>query len=242
MDIKISDFEKLIQKYPEIKRGCIVDTNILFAGSYDFDSYNEWAGEVFEALHKNSIPVYTNMNVRSEFINLQRRVLIAEGLVSFYSQTSALLDGPLYEKLKKLKRRADEALRTESPLKVSESEINEYMALFGHEPLSDGPSSWTIFCKDFFSPYIDQVWPKAVKELKVNFLGTREIESKEFFERHPSWDNMIEILGESGIGSADAMILNLFKESTLPLLITADKAVRNTMLNSSFSGKYILSP
>jgi hypothetical protein len=38
------------------------------------------------------------------------------------------------------------------------------------------------------------------------------------------------------------MILNLFQESKLPLLITADKAVRNTMLNSSFHGKFILSP
>jgi hypothetical protein len=74
---------------------------------------------VFDVLQRNNIPVYTNMNVRSEFINLQRRVLIAEGLVSFYAQTSAFLDGPLYDKLKKLKRRADDALRNENPLKVS---------------------------------------------------------------------------------------------------------------------------
>lgn len=53
---------------------------------------------------------------------------------------------------------------------------------------------------------------------------------------------MISILGESGVGSADAMILNLYKESSLPLLVTADKAVKNTMLNSSFSGKFVLSP
>jgi hypothetical protein len=242
VDLKISDFDNSIQRHPELKQGCIVDTNVIFAASYDYDLYNEWAEEIFDVLHRNNIPVYTNVNVRSEFINLQRRVLIAEGLVSFYSQTSAQLEGPLYDKLKNLKRRADEALRLQNPLKVSESEINDYMALFGHEPLDDGPSAWTFFCKDFFSPYIDKVWPQAVKELKVNFLGTREIESKEFFDKHPSWENMIAILGESGIGSADAMILNLFQESKLPLLITADKAVRNTMLNSSFHGKFILSP
>jgi hypothetical protein len=50
---------------------------------------------------------------------------------------------------------------------------------------------------------------------------------------------MIAILGESGIGSANAMILNLFKESTMPLIVTADKSVRNTMLNSSFGGKFV---
>jgi hypothetical protein len=53
---------------------------------------------------------------------------------------------------------------------------------------------------------------------------------------------MITILGESGIGSADAVILNLFQESKLPLLITADKAVKNTMLNGSYAGKFVLSP
>jgi hypothetical protein len=116
------------------------------------------------------------------------------------------------------------------------------MELFGHEPPSNSVSPWTIFCKDYFSPYIDKVWPRAVKELKINFLGTREIESKEFFDKHPSWDNMIAILGESGIGSADAMILNLFQESKLHLIITADRAVKNTMLNGAFDGKFILSP
>lgn len=242
MELKVFDFDKSIQKYPQLKRGCIVDTNILFAASYDYDSNNEWAREVFDLLHRNNITVYTNMNVRSEFINLQRRTLIAEGLVSFYVQTSSFLDGPIYDKLKKLKRRADDALKNESPLKVSESEINEYMDLFGHQPFPDRASPWTFFCRDYFSPYIDNVWPNAVKELKINFLGTREIESKDFFNKHPSWDNMITILGESGIGSADAMILNLFKESTLPLLITADKAVKNTMLNGSFDGKFVLSP
>lgn len=53
---------------------------------------------------------------------------------------------------------------------------------------------------------------------------------------------MVAIRGESGIGSADAMILNLYKESSLPLLVTADKAVKNTMLNSSYRGKFVLSP
>jgi len=242
MEIKISNLESSLEKYPQLKQGCIVDTNLLFASSYESDLYNDWSEEVFELLQKNSIPVYTNMNVRSEFINLQRRVLIAEGLSKFYSDTSSFLEGVIYEKLKKIKRRGVDSATKGTPFKVSESEITEFMVLFGHEPFSDGPSGWTIFCRDYFAPYLSRVWPDIVKKLKINFLGTREIESGEFFDKHPSWDNMIAILGESGIGSADAMILNLFQESKLPLLITADKAVKNTMLNGSFDGKYILSP
>jgi hypothetical protein len=37
MELKVLDFEKSIQKYPQLKQGCIVDTNVLFAGSYDYD-------------------------------------------------------------------------------------------------------------------------------------------------------------------------------------------------------------
>ncbi|HXH74384.1 MAG TPA: hypothetical protein VNJ08_05440 [Bacteriovoracaceae bacterium] len=242
MEVKISDLEKSVEKYPELRRGCIIDTNVLFAGSYPSDTYNDWADDVFKTLNRLSIPSYTNLNVRSEFFDLHRRVLIPEGLVDFYDDLSESLDGKIYEKLKYLKRRAKDARDQGRPFKLNDSEIKEYMELLGHEPRPEGVSGWTAFCQAYFAPYITDVWEDAVKDLKVNFLGTREIESKEFFDKHPSWSNMIKILGDSGIGSADAMILNLFQESKLPLLITADKSVRNTVLNSSFIGKFILSP
>jgi predicted nucleic acid-binding protein len=242
MKLKISDFEESLQTFPILKQGCIVDTNVIFAESYPNDTYNAWAEEIFEVLRRNSIPVYTNMNVRSEFIDLQRRVLIPECLIGFYEDLSTELEEGLYKKLRELSKNAWNARTNGKPFKFNESEIKEYMRLIGHEPTSEGVSSWTGFCQSYFSPYIEKVWPAAVQKLNINFLGTREIESGEFFDNHPSWDNMISILGESGVGSADAMILNLFKESKLPLLITADKAVKNTLLNSSFVGKYILSP
>jgi hypothetical protein len=210
MEIKISDLEKLVEKYPELKRGCIVDTNVLFAGSYPSDIYNDWADDVFKTLNRFNIPAFTNLNVRSEFLDLHRRILIPEGLVDFYDDLSESLDGKIYEKLKYLKRRAKDARDQDRGFKLNDSEIKEFMELFGHEPRPEGVSGWTAFCKSYFAPYVTGVWEDAVKELKINFLGTREIESKEFFDKHPSWDNMIKILGDSGIGSADAMILNLF--------------------------------
>jgi predicted nucleic acid-binding protein len=70
MELKILDFEESLQRFPIFKQGCIIDTNVIFAESYPNDNYNAWAEEVFEVLHRNLIPVYTNMNVRSEFIDL----------------------------------------------------------------------------------------------------------------------------------------------------------------------------
>ncbi len=242
MELKILDFENSVEKFPALKQGCIVDTNVLFAGSYPLDIHNDWADEVFKTLNRLGIPVYTNLNVRSEFLDLHRKVLIPEGLVGFYEDFSESLAGKIYDELKYLKRKAKAATDEERAFKLNDSDIKKYMELFGHEPTGDGPSPWTVFCQSYFAPYINGIWEDVVQDLKINFLGTREIESKEFFEKHPSWTDMVAILGESGIGSADAMILNLYKESSFSLLITADKAVKNTMLNSSFSGKFVLSP
>ena len=51
MELKISDFEKSVEKFPTLKRGCIVDTNVLFSGSYPLDIHNDWADEVFRTLN-----------------------------------------------------------------------------------------------------------------------------------------------------------------------------------------------
>ncbi len=48
-------------------------------------------------------------------------------------------------------------------------------------------------------------------------------------------------MGKTGIGSADAMIVNLFRNSTLPIMITADKDVRDTVV-SLIDTRYVLAP
>jgi hypothetical protein len=52
---------------------------------------------------------------------------------------------------------------------------------------------------------------------------------------------MLEIVGRTGIGTADAMIVNLFEKSTLPIMITADGDVRDAVI-SVVSGRYIVAP
>jgi hypothetical protein len=56
MELKISDFEKSVEKFPALKQGCIVDTNVLFPGPYPLDIHNDWADEVFRTFNRLSIP------------------------------------------------------------------------------------------------------------------------------------------------------------------------------------------
>ena len=91
------------------------------------------------------------------------------------------MEGKFYEELKYLNRKAKAARDEERAFKLNDSDIEKFMDLFGHEPSVDGPSGWTAFCKSYFAPYVSNVWDNAVKNLKINFLGKREIDSKEFF-------------------------------------------------------------
>jgi predicted nucleic acid-binding protein len=56
---------------------CFVDTSILFSATYPLDKFNAESETVFESLAKNNRSILTNQNVRSEFLENHRRVLLA---------------------------------------------------------------------------------------------------------------------------------------------------------------------
>ncbi|MCO5143905.1 MAG: hypothetical protein M9962_12510 [Oligoflexia bacterium] len=242
MLLSVNELEGKLLEVPAIKTGCIVDTNIVFAASFPLDTNNEWSEQIFEILHRLEIPIYTNQNVRSEFIDLNRRVLVPEGLVDFYEDFSQDLSGEIESKLKSLKTRKAKATAENRTFKFSDNEIKEYMQLFEQETHSSQKNAWYYFCKSYLYNYIEHVWEEAVSNLQLNFLGTREIDLNNFFNRPPSWEKMVKIVGLSGIGSSDAMIINLFQESKIPLIITADRAFKNTLLSFIPENKFILVP
>jgi len=47
---------------------------------------------------------------------------------------------------------------------------------------------------------------------------------------------------ENGLGSSDAIIVNLFQESKILLMITADVAVKNMLLEFIASENFVLTP
>lgn len=72
--IKFSEILKFLNESTILKKGCIVDTSILFAASYPLDNFNSESEEFFEYASELKLPLYTNVTVRSEFINNQRQV------------------------------------------------------------------------------------------------------------------------------------------------------------------------
>jgi hypothetical protein len=225
MIINLESFKSLASRDPSLKFGCVVDTNILFGGAYPVDRLNTWAEKFFEICHSNSIPIYTNINIRAEFMDLFRRALIVESLLMLRSKYRGDLSDDLEKRLKALDTRVRDNINKNRPTQLSEHDIKNYrktlLTLFP-EHSSSGRDLWQILCYDFLEPQLRPVWSDTTKTLGINFAGSRSVESTELFAKTPNWDGATEIMGQSGMGSADAMIVNFFACSKFSLLATAD--------------------
>lgn len=97
--ISIEQLKELADKHPNFKNGCLLDTNILLSASLPIDPMNENAELLIQKLADLKIPLYSNVNIRAEFLEIQRRVLIPECLIDFYEIHNEI-DGLLGQKLK----------------------------------------------------------------------------------------------------------------------------------------------
>jgi predicted nucleic acid-binding protein len=71
--------------------GCFVDTSVLFSATYPLDQFNEECESIFENLAAHDVPIFTNVNVRAEFLENHRRVLIGEALIDFLNEAEGEL-------------------------------------------------------------------------------------------------------------------------------------------------------
>lgn len=220
--IRFSDLLKTASTQPGVKNGCFVDTSILFAASYPPDEFNTEAEQIFEYLAELEIPIFTNVNVRSEFIDLHRRVMIPDGLGDLYTAYGKSLDTILYAKLQSINTSLTIARKTGKPFKFDENQIKSWRQILRSRQLK-GKSGWLQFCEDFLQNKIEAVWDKTCDELGINFFSLRNTDHSDWLVSELRWGDMATIVGRFGVGSFDAMIINLFLNSKFSLMLTADR-------------------
>lgn len=65
-------------------------------------------------------------------------------------------------------------------------------------------------------------WMILEEEIDLNYVEVLEGETNLYIKQEVYWADMIDTMGELGLRSPDAMIVNLFSKSIFPLLITSD--------------------
>jgi predicted nucleic acid-binding protein len=236
--ISIDQLDELVLKYPNFRNGCLLDTNILVSASLTIDPMNEAAELLIQKLASLKIPVYSNVNIRAEFLEIQRRVLIPECLVEFY-EISDELEDIAAQKLKSVQTSYRKALDSKKVYKFPDERVKEFRDLLSMKPIH-GRNGWLYFCETFLAPQLNVVWDEVVALCGLNFIKIREGEVHPLLTSKVSWDGVTDIMGKNGVGSADAMILNLLLSSKLELVATADGDIQYMSDSLHSQGKFVL--
>jgi hypothetical protein len=125
----VGAFSSLEGVLSKSKDQCFVDTSILFSATYPLDRFNEEAESAFDLLSKKDVSVFTNVNVRSEFLESHRRVLIAECLIELLETNEMALDGRIIEKLKTHRTSFRRKVSEDKSAKMEVSQIRMFRLL-----------------------------------------------------------------------------------------------------------------
>ncbi|MCB9073339.1 MAG: hypothetical protein H6623_06930 [Bdellovibrionaceae bacterium] len=236
---KFSALEDYTKKQKPI--GFFADTTILFSASHPSDIFNTESEKAFEILADYSVPTFASVNVRAEFLENHRRAYIADSLVDFLEDNEKKLAGPLLLKLqthrKSHRKKVDEGRST----KLDLNQIKSFRLALSEFAL-ENRNGWEILCQDYLKPQLTPVWDETQIEFDLNFISTRANDLSPFLDKLPSWERAVEIMGEYGIASADAMILNMFLCSKIPALLTSDLELAACAARESRGEKYIFVP
>ncbi len=222
--IAVNQLDKLILKQPSIKQGCLLDTNILISASITVDPANDAAESLLEELAKLEIPIYSNVNIRAEFLEIQRRILIPECLIEFYESRSDHVDF-IAQKLKSVQTSYRKSLTDKKVYKFNDDRIKEFREIFSKTIVNE-EDGWIYFCKTFLAPQLTVIWDEVVQLFNLNFIKIRDDEDHHLLIDKVSWDGVTEIMRKYGTSSADAMILNLLLCSKIELVATGDSDIK----------------
>jgi hypothetical protein len=108
--------------------------------------------------------------VRSEFIHLSRKVVIAQALIDLFHAVGADLPQAVYNKLKSLKTRSVAKEKEESLFRLQDNEIEQIRTLFANFHPADDQDLWDWSCDDYLRGKLAAEWNWVEDDFGINFL------------------------------------------------------------------------
>ncbi|OFZ28782.1 MAG: hypothetical protein A2622_06785 [Bdellovibrionales bacterium RIFCSPHIGHO2_01_FULL_40_29] len=236
-----SDLYNLIDQRPNLKLGMMIDTNLLIAATYDSDENYEKTKEFLDLVFENEIPLYCNVNVKAEFLEIHRRIIFTEAIVGFAEVIEiGKLPPTLASKITTLnnritrieKKNTEENLNSPKVLRLSEAEIKDFKLEMLRVSNSGGENLWYELCELRVGDKISSLWEETKEGFGLNFIGTRKEDQDNHLKHEPDWNRATALMEKQGLSSADAMIVNMFLASKFDLLITSDNEVAIAILKN----------
>ncbi|MFN8791693.1 MAG: hypothetical protein ACK5Y2_09605 [Bdellovibrionales bacterium] len=201
--------------------GCLADTGFLYAASYADDRVYQQAIQAFDLLEEFDVPIYANVISRMEFVDLIfRKQLTLGALQTFKDMKSNSIHAELFNFLKKVRDDDTSHKRNKQSFKIGEKRLKKLRQKLEQ---ALGPTGWKRFCATCAGSMLKNEWQIMEEEFGLHFVEVLEGQTSDIIVQPLRWIDMVNTMGDMGIRGPDAMILNLFISSNLPVLITADK-------------------
>lgn len=223
-----------------LNKFCFVDTTVLFAQTYPLDPLHDDVEPIFELMTRTRTSIFTNINVRAEFLENHRRALISECLIDLLEEDGEKIEMSLAEKLKSHRTSFRKKVADQKSGKMEIQQIKLFRRLLSSCDTPNG-NSWEIFCRDRLSGQIERVWDAVEQESSLNLISLRSRDT-DLVVAKPNWRDAVSIIGRHGLASADAMILNMFLCTKIPVLLTADMEMAEVAAMESQGQKLIFVP
>jgi hypothetical protein len=205
---------------PKNITGCLADTGFLYGFAYLDDRLHAKASEVFDLLADREVGIFANVISRLEFVDLIFRKQVTLGAIQLFEGTNPkTAHQNLYRLLKDIRDKDTFGLKNKQSFKVSEGQLKK---LRKELTLAVGARAWKNFCDTYVGEMLKNEWSILEQDLGLNFIEIMEGATSGIFTWPLLWGEMVEVMGNHGIRGPDAMIVNLFSKSNLPLLITGD--------------------
>lgn len=193
---------------------------------------------------EHNIPLYYNVNVRAEFLEIQRRIIFTEALLSFEAHTKlATLPITLSKKLSSI--RSNQKKREETsrrPLRLSEYDIKEFKYLMLQETTPSG-NLWREFCRQYVGDQLLFTWDSIVDNFGLNSLNLRSSSDQDLFiSEIPNWEAAVNLMSKEGLSSSDAMIVNMFQSSNFEAILSSDADIGIAVENTKLKNKICILP
>lgn len=217
---ELEDLSKYVGQFHS-SLGCFADSGFLYALSYDDDQYYERALDIYDLISDGNLPIYANVISRMEFIDLVFRKQVTLGAIQLLDSLGPeSFNTPLYRLLRNI-RDQNTAVRNKSnqSFKIGEKHLKELRQRLNEYGDS---KNWLDFCDEYVGSMLKNEWKILEEELGLRFLEIMEGQLGPLFNKPVSWSDMVDLMAEKGIRGPDAMIVNLFSKSKLPLLVTTD--------------------
>jgi predicted nucleic acid-binding protein len=232
-----SNFYNLLKKQESLKTGLIVDTNVLISATYEPDLLHDDTIEFLDLVMEQQIPLYCNVNVKSEFLEIHRRIIFTEALLDLEKIVDKQNDPPqLVKKLISLNTQNEKRKKqTGVPLRLSEADLKTFKLILGSIENNKG-NLLTTFCQDRISGKLSAVWQALEEGFGLTFLSLRKGDHDKHFSEGPSWKDAVALMELPGLSSSDAMIINIFMKSKFSAIITSDLEVAHAVSRLSAEG------